>query len=90
MEGGGFAGNSRFFGEPSELWIIGGKTLLFQLRDCEIVKFIHKDSIEQQMQTIQDKKRELISGAFQQSPRQAREQRMQEIRDIFGIPSNQS
>ena len=65
-------------------------SFLFQLRDCEIVKFIHKDSIEQQMQTIQDKKRELISGAFQQSPRQAREQRMQEIRDIFGIPSNQS
>ena len=34
---------------------------------------------------IQEKKKNLISGAFQQSAAERRQQRIQDIRDIFGI-----
>jgi len=58
---------------------------LGQTRDCQIVKFIHKDSIEERMMAIQEKKKDLISGAFQQTAAERRQQRIQDIRDIFGI-----
>jgi len=37
------------------------------------------------MLKIQDKKRDLISGAFRQTENERRQQRIQDIRDIFGI-----
>ncbi len=37
------------------------------------------------MLAIQEKKRHLISGAFRQTEQERRQQRIQDIRDIFGI-----
>jgi hypothetical protein len=37
------------------------------------------------MLTIQDKKRDLISGAFRQTENERRQQRIQDIRDIFDL-----
>ena len=42
-------------------------------------------SIEEKMLEIQDKKKKLIAGAFRQSDNQRRQQRIQDIRDIFGL-----
>ena len=42
-------------------------------------------SIEERMMAIQEKKKDLISGAFQQTAAERRQQRIQDIRDIFGI-----
>jgi hypothetical protein len=42
-------------------------------------------SIEDKMLAIQEKKKNLISGAFRQSSEQRREQRMQDIRAIFDL-----
>ena len=42
-------------------------------------------SIEEKMLAIQDKKRKLIAGAFRQSDNERRQQRIQDIRDIFGL-----
>lgn len=37
------------------------------------------------MLLIQDKKKDLISGAFRQTETERREQRIQDIRDIFDL-----
>ena len=37
------------------------------------------------MLEIQDKKKKLIAGAFRQSDNERRQQRIQDIRDIFGL-----
>lgn len=34
---------------------------------------------------IQDKKKDLISGAFRQNEAERRQQRIQDIRDVFGL-----
>ncbi len=64
---------------------------LGQSKDVQITKFVMKDSIEERMLALQDKKKELISGAFRQrqTEHQRRQQRIQDIRDIFGITSSQ-
>ena len=43
------------------------------------------DSIEKQMLDIQEKKKDLIAGAFRQTEQQRREQRIRDIRDMFGL-----
>ena len=58
---------------------------LGQTRDVEIIRFIMKDSIENKMLDIQEKKKHLISGAFRQTEAQRRQQRIRDIRDIFGL-----
>ena len=40
------------------------------------------------MLDIQEKKKNLISGAFRQTEAERRQQRIQDIRDIFGITDN--
>ena len=47
--------------------------------------FFTFDSIEKRMLDIQEKKKHLISGAFRQTQAQLREQRIQDIRDMFGL-----
>ena len=42
-------------------------------------------SIENKMLDIQEKKKHLISGAFRQTEHERRQQRIQDIRDIFGL-----
>lgn len=42
-------------------------------------------SIENKMLDIQEKKKHLISGAFRQTEAERRNQRIQDIRDIFGL-----
>jgi len=56
-----------------------------QTKDVTIYKFITKDSIEEKMLDIQAKKEVLISGAFSLPPEERRKQRLEEIKDIFGI-----
>ncbi|XP_059078743.1 helicase-like transcription factor isoform X2 [Tigriopus californicus] len=58
---------------------------LGQKLDVKIIKFIMKDSIEERMMAIQEKKRDLISGAFRQNEAERRQQRIQDIRDVFGL-----
>ena len=58
---------------------------LGQTRDVVVTKLVMKGSIEQRMLEIQDKKRNLISGAFRQTEGERRRQRIQDIRHIFGI-----
>ncbi len=45
----------------------------------------HYSSIEERMLTIQEKKKDLIAGAFRQSAEQQRSQRIRDIMEIFGI-----
>ena len=56
-----------------------------QVKEVTIYKFITKDSIEEKMLDIQAKKEQLISGAFSLPPEERRRQRVDEIRNIFGI-----
>ena len=50
-----------------------------------IYKFITEDSIEEKMVEIQDKKKDLISGAFHMEAEDRRRQRINDIRNIFNI-----
>ena len=56
-----------------------------QDRDVFIYKFITKSSIEGQMVEIQNKKKDLITGAFHMPEEERRKQRLDDIRTIFGI-----
>ena len=47
--------------------------------------FLQFFSIENKMLDIQEKKKHLISGAFRQTEAERRNQRIQDIRDIFGL-----
>merc|ERR1712025_1482461 len=58
---------------------------LGQTKDVNIVKFIMRDSIESKMLDIQEKKKDLISGAFRRTDAQRRAQRVQDIRALFGM-----
>jgi len=58
---------------------------LGQMEDVEIHKFVMKDSIEQRMLAILDKKKDLISGAFRQTAGEMRERRINDILSIFGL-----
>ena len=58
---------------------------LGQKKDVNIYKFITKNSIEEKMVEIQDKKKELISGAFNTAPEEIRRQRIADIKNIFGL-----
>ena len=42
-------------------------------------------SIEQRMLAIQDKKKDLISGAFRQTVTEMRQHRIQDILSLFGL-----
>ena len=50
-----------------------------------IYKYITEDSIEEKMVEIQDKKKDLISGAFHMEAEDRRRQRINDIRNIFNI-----
>ena len=56
-----------------------------QDRNVFIYKFITKSSIEGQMVEIQNKKKDLINGAFHMPEEERRRQRLDDIRTIFGI-----
>ena len=58
---------------------------LGQKKEVTIYKYITKDSIEEKMLEIQDKKKDLIAGAFQMPAEERRRQRVDDIRNIFGI-----
>ena len=58
---------------------------LGQKRDVEIIRFIMRDSIENKMLDIQEKKKTMISGAFRQTDQERRQNRIQEIRNIFDL-----
>ena len=48
-------------------------------------QLFHLYSIEQRMLAIQDKKKDLISGAFRQTAGEMRERRINDILSIFGL-----
>ena len=56
-----------------------------QDRDVFIYKFTTKSSIEGKMVEIQNKKKDLITGAFHMPEEERRKQRLDDIRTIFGI-----
>lgn len=58
---------------------------LGQDKDVYIYKFITKESIEIKMMELQEKKKELINGAFVMPGEDGRCQRIQDILTIFGI-----
>jgi len=58
---------------------------LGQTKDVEITRYVMKNSIEMKMLDIQERKKNLISGAFRQTEAERRHQRLQDIRDLFGI-----
>merc|ERR1712059_203492 len=70
---------------PNEWQCFDRTHRLGQAKDVTIYKFITKDSIEEKMLEIQAKKEELISGAFTIPTAERRQQRIQDIRNIFGI-----
>jgi len=58
---------------------------LGQDKDVFIYKYITNNSIEGQMMDIQNKKKDLITGAFHMPEEARRRQRVDDIRTIFGI-----
>jgi SNF2 family DNA or RNA helicase len=56
-----------------------------QTKDVTIYKFITKDTIEEKMMEIQNKKKDLIAGAFQMAGEDRRRERIADIRNIFNI-----
>ena len=58
---------------------------LGQTKNVFIYKYITKDSIEGQMMEIQNKKKDLITGAFHMPEEERRRQRIDDIRTIFGV-----
>ena len=46
--------------------------------------------IEMKMLDIQERKKNLISGAFRQTEAERRQQRLRDIRDLFGINDQQN
>jgi len=58
---------------------------LGQTKPVEITRFVMKNSIEMKMLDIQERKKNLISGAFRQTEAERRQQRLRDIRDLFGI-----
>ena len=58
---------------------------LGQTKPVFIYKYITKDSIEEKMVEIQNKKKDLITGAFHMPEEERRRERINDIRNIFGI-----
>jgi len=58
---------------------------LGQKKEVTIYKYIMKDSIEEKMLDIQGKKKDLINGAFHMPADDRRMQRVDDIRNIFGV-----
>jgi SNF2 family DNA or RNA helicase len=58
---------------------------LGQSKPVEITRFVMKNSIEMKMLDIQERKKNLISGAFRQTEGERRQQRLRDIRDLLGI-----
>ena len=56
-----------------------------QKKPCNIIRFIIRDSIESYICQIQEKKRNLTSGAFGQVDRNRGPQELQQILTLFGI-----
>ena len=56
-----------------------------QTKEVFIYKFITNESIEGKMIQIQNDKKNLISGAFHMPEEERRNQRIDDIRTIFGI-----
>ena len=56
-----------------------------QTKQTFIYKFITKSSIEEKMVAIQNRKKELITGAFHIGAEEGRRQRIADIRNIFDI-----
>jgi len=71
---------------PASEWQCFDRThRLGQKKDVTIYKFITTDTIEEKMLEIQSKKKDLISGAFTMPADDRRQQRVNDIRNIFGI-----
>jgi len=71
---------------PASEWQCFDRThRLGQKKEVTIYKYITKDSIEEKMVEIQDKKKGLISGAFHMPADERRRQRVDDIINIFGI-----
>ena len=71
---------------PASEWQCFDRThRLGQKKDVTIYKYIMKDSIEEKMLEIQAKKKDLISGAFNMPADDRRRQRVDDIRNIFGL-----
>jgi len=71
---------------PASEWQCFDRThRLGQKKEVTIYKYITKDSIEEKMLEIQEKKKDLISGAFHMPAEARRRQRIDDIRNIFGI-----
>ena len=56
-----------------------------QTKETFIYKFITKNSIEEKMVAIQNRKKELITGAFNIGNEERRRQRIADIRNIFDL-----
>ena len=56
-----------------------------QTKQTFIYKFITKSSIEEKMVDIQNRKKELINGAFHIGTEERRRQRIADIRNIFDL-----
>jgi SNF2 family DNA or RNA helicase len=56
-----------------------------QTKDVTIYKYISKDTIEEKMMEIQNKKKDLIAGAFHMDGEDRRRERIADIRNIFNI-----
>ena len=59
-----------------------------QTKETFIYKFITKNSIEEKMVAIQNRKKELITGAFNIGNEERRRQRIADIRNIFDLNWN--
>merc|ERR1711862_331070 len=71
---------------PASEWQCFDRThRLGQKKDVMIYKYITKNSVEETMMEIQVKKKDLISGAFHIPEDERRRQRVNDIRNIFGI-----
>jgi len=71
---------------PASEWQCFDRThRLGQTKEVFIYKYVTKDSIEEKMVEIQNKKKDLISGAFHMAPEERRRQRVADIRNIFNI-----
>jgi len=71
---------------PASEWQCFDRThRLGQKKEVMIYKYITKNSIEEKMMEIQEKKKDLISGAFHIPEEERRRQRVNDIREIFGI-----
>merc|ERR1719300_329980 len=71
---------------PASEWQCFDRThRMGQSKDVFIYKYITKNSIEEKMLEIQAKKKDLINGAFTMQAEARRRERIDDIRNIFGI-----